>query len=375
MGTFNRQDSLPILTRLFGHRRSWALFTQMLILVCIWKLAKLNPAEHFYLAMALSLTVAFSSATRDLATDAYRVESLNAELLGAGSALYILGYRIGMLASGAGALYVADTMDWFTSFQTMAACVIVGLITLLLVTEPKIDQNDESTEQENQTQKYLSKFKKHTRFTRILARLHAAIVCPFKELMKRDNWVAIIALVFFFKLGDNLVHFMANLFFLDLGFTKTEIAAVSKVFGLVAAIVGGFLGGAAMNKYGTIRTLLVFGAIHTISHFLYVAMAGIGNNLAFLYVTVAITNVTGGMCTAAFVAYLTSLCNKSYSMTQYALFSSLWSLSNVAASTSGGWIADQTNWQIYFSIATIASCPGLLLLLFTHRRHKLASLT
>lgn len=361
---------LPVLTKLFGHRRSWSILMQTIILFCIWELAKLNPSENFILSIGLSLTIVLASSTRDLATDAYRVETLNKRLLGAGSALYILGYRIGMLASGAGALYVADSMDWLSSFQVMGGCVVVGLITLLLIPEPKVSKAPEIIEQEKKAQEFLKSSGTQSRFKFVAATLYASVVCPFKELMSRKHWIAILALVFFFKLGDNLVHFMANLFFLDIGFTKTEIAAVSKVFGLIAAIIGGFLGGAAMMRFGTIKTLLIFGIIHSTSHFLYVAQAEIGYNITFLYITIALTNVTGGMCTAAFVAYLTSLCHKSYSMTQYALFSSLWSLGNIVSSTAGGWVSDHTVWPLYFAFATLSSLPGLALLYFIYHKER-----
>lgn len=361
---------LPVLTALLGHRRSWSFLTQLVLLWSVLQLGKLHPEENLPLCMFYVFLIVFASATRDLVNDAYRVETLDKKLLGAGSALYILGYRIGMLVSGAGALYVADHADWTQVFQVMGGCILVGILTILLVPEPNIAETDEMRFQQNQAKLFLDRWEgQHTRLHAFFARLYASIVCPFKEFMGRPGWLLILAFMLFFKLSDNFIHTMSNLFFLDIGFTKTEIAHVTKVFGLVAAIIGGLLGGMAMGRLGVLRSLFIFGIIHAMAHTLYILQTFIGYNIPFLYLTIALGNITGGMCTATFVAYLTSQCNKSYSMTQYALFSSIWSLGNII-SASSGWIVDSTNWTTYFTFASLVSLPGLLLLSLLHRQSR-----
>jgi PAT family beta-lactamase induction signal transducer AmpG len=186
--------------------------------------------------------------------------------------------------------------------------------------------------------------------------------------MRRDGWVFILLFIMLYKLGDAYLGVMANPFYVEMGFTKQEIAAVSKVFGLGATIVGGLLGGAIVYRHGIRRALLVCGVLMAASNLVFAAQAAVGHNVAMLMLTIAVENLTGGMGTAAFVAYLSSLCDVAYTATQYALLSSFMAFARDVLSASSGWLADQVDWVAFFLISTALAVPGLVLLMWMMRR-------
>ncbi|WP_051340684.1 AmpG family muropeptide MFS transporter [Azospirillum halopraeferens] len=356
---------LPVMTRVFGRRRGWALTTQVALVAALIGLGSTDPLQDLWWTALCAVIVAFCSASQDIVVDAYRVELLEEDQQAAGAAMLVLGYRFGMLASGAGALYLASFFGWHVAYYAMAALVGVGMVTVLLTREPKVAQSPEMVARERHVAQWLeARPHLHGRRAEALAWLYGAVVAPFAQFMTRRAWVAILAFIACYKLGDVLAGVMAAPFYVDLGFEKTEIANVTKVFGLWATIVGGLAGGILVSRVGVLRGLLVGGIAQMVSNLGFVALALVGRDVGMLAVTVAVENVCGGIATAAFVAYLSSLCNVSYTATQYALLSSFYKLGGDLFGASSGWLADQMSWPAFFLLSMGGAVPGLLILLW-----------
>ncbi|MGQ9365253.1 AmpG family muropeptide MFS transporter [Azospirillum sp. ST 5-10] len=356
---------LPVVTRVFGRRRGWALVTQAALMAALVGLGSTDPLADLWWTALCAVVVAFCSASQDIVIDAYRVELLDEEQQAAGAALLVLGYRFGMLASGAGALYLASFFGWHVAYYAMAALVAVGMVTVLLTREPAVAVSADAAARERHVADWLeARPHLHGRKAEALAWLYGAVVAPFAQFMTRRAWLAILAFIACYKLGDVLAGIMAAPFYVDLGFEKTEIANVTKLFGLWATIVGGLAGGILVSRIGVLRGLLVGGLAQMVSNLGFVALAWAGHDLAMLAVTVAVENVCGGIATAAFVAYLSSLCHASYTATQYALLSSFYKLGGDLFGASSGWLADQMSWPAFFLLSMGGAVPGLLILLW-----------
>jgi len=360
---------LPLLTRLLGQRRSWLVMAQALVALCMVGLGATDPAQNISATALWAVLLAFASATQDIVIDAYRVESLPADCQGAGAATYTFGYRMAMLVAGAGALIIADTSGWFAAYAVMASLMAVGLMTALISPEPERHNTTESLKLEQQITEAVSRFTRWPERTRkFAAETYAAVICPFADFMTRRHWLMILLFVAFYKYGDALLGVMANPFYLDIGFSKSEIAVVSKFYGMAMTIVGGLLGGVLVARYGILKTLLIGGIAQALSNLAFAAQALVGYSLPMLAVTISIENFTGGIATIAFIAYLSSLCNVAYTATQFALLTSLMAFARTIFASGGGWLADQMNWVMYFLLTTVAAVPGLLLLLWLMKR-------
>jgi len=342
---------LPILTRRLGRRRGWAILTQLALIVGIIGLGTNDPNKGAWAMAAWAMFVTFASASQDVVIDAYRVEILEERQYGAGAAMIVAGYRIGMLASGAGALFLADAFSWFWVYVAMAALMVVGMATVLLNPEPDLGDDAPAPGGANPVQW-----------------VRQAVFEPFAEFLHRGGWLPILLFVVFYKFGDSLAGIMAGPFYVEIGFSKSEIASVSKIFGLGATLLGGFLGGLLVVRRGIMESLLWCGLLQMFSNLMFAVQAMVGHDISMLAVTIAVENVAGGMGTAAFVAYLSSLCNIAYTATQYALLSSLMALARTALSAPGGALADSTSWVSFFLITTIAALPGLALLWWLIKR-------
>ena len=346
---------LPFLTRLMGRRRGWALFTQLALVAAILGLGATQPDIDPWSTAAWALGVAFLSASQDVVIDAYRVEILDEHQYGAGAAAIVLGYRIGLLVSGAGALFLATHLDWFGVYAAMAALMGVGIVTILVVSEPSAEIAIQRPANAGAV-------------AAIARRVHGAVVAPFTDFIARRGWAAILLFVLLYKFGDALLGGMAFPFYQRIGFTGEEVAAVSKIFGIAVTIAGGFVGGVMIHRIGIMRSLFVGGVLQMLSNLIFVVQAIAGADLAVLVVTVTVENFTGGMATAAFVAYLSSLCRVSYTATQYALLSAVGTLGTTLLSSTGGWLAEQLGWIGFFLLTTAVAVPGLLVLMWLMRR-------
>ena len=338
---------LPLIGRFVGRRKSWALFSQMLLIFSILGLGFSDPLRSPWMTAAFALLVAAFSATQDIVIDALRVELLPAHKQGAASAMAVLGYRVGMLVSGAGALYLAEVLPWHWVYPSIGGFLVIGAITVALLPEPA---------QPPRQERGLSE------------RLKVAVLDPLRDFIQRKQWWLILIFIALFKIGDSLVGVMAMNFYLDLGFSKTEIASISKLFGLVATIVGGLVGGILVNRFSLFKVLLVTGLLQMLSNLAFAVQAMLGDALGMLTLTIAIENVASGMGTAAFVAFLSSLCSLRFTATQYALLSSLAALGRTMLSAPGGWLAERFDWVAFFVLTTALALPGLLLLYLLEKK-------
>ncbi len=354
---------LPVLARLLGRRRSWLLTTQASLMVSLVMLGSADPANNAWLTALAALFVAFCSASQDIVIDAYRVEVLEPRQYAAGAAAVVFGYRVGMLASGAGALYLAEVVGWFEVYCTMAALVLVGVSVTLLGREPEVAASPESVELEKRAAEYLAS-RPHLRgpIADSLAWLYSGVVCPFVDFMSRPRWAVILLFVMLYKFGDSLAGVMTNPFLIEIGFTKSEIATIVKTYGLAATLIGAGVGGSLMNSLGLVRSLWICGVLQMLSNLMFAVQAVAGHSLSMLTITIGLENLAGGMGTAVFVAYLSSLCNFAYTATQYALLTSFMSVARTWLSSSGGWLAENMDWVPFFVLTTVAAVPGLLLL-------------
>lgn len=346
---------LPVLSRLFGRRRGWLLLVQCLLAAAIVALGASDPERGLAQMAVFATLVAFLSASQDIIIDAYRVELLDERQQGAGAAAIVIGYRLAMLLAGAGALVIAEFAGWFWAYASMAACLGLGIVTVLLAPEPGAGAAATAVPAADGPAQWLKQ----------------AVVEPFADFFRRNGLstaLLILLFIMLYKLGDALLGTMTNPFYVDLGFTKPEVATIVKGYGLVATLLGGFLGGMVVNRRGIVAALWICGIIQMASNLIFVVQAWIGNDLAMLAVTISVENLAGGMGTAAFVAYLSSLCNLSYTATQYALLSSFMAQARTTLSAGGGFLAESMDWISFFLTTTAAAIPGLLLLLWLQRR-------
>lgn len=360
---------LPLLTRFFGRRRGWALLTQAVLLAVIWGMGLTNPAHDLWWTALFALAVAFASASQDIVIDAYRVEILESHKLAAGAATAVFGWRIGQVGSAAAGLIFADVLPWSVVYGSMAAAVSVGIVAILVNPEPARSDTRETLDMEDSATAFI-KANSHlpARLANAMAWLYGAVVCPFQEFATRRGWLAVLLFILLYKFGDAVLSVMKVPFFLEVGFTKTEIAEVAKVFGFNAIIAGGFFGGVLLARIGIMRGLMVCGVLMALSNLIFIVQAWAGHDLWVLTLTIAVENITTGMGTTAFVAYLSSLCNVAYTATQYALLTSLMAFSRTVMSSGAGWLADQVDWVAFFIITTLAALPGLMLLAWMMRR-------
>jgi MFS transporter, PAT family, beta-lactamase induction signal transducer AmpG len=353
---------IPVLTRRLGRRRSWALAIQFLLALAILALGMTDPKSNPALTALAAVSVAFLSASQDIVIDAYRIELLAAEEQGAGAAATQWGYRFGMLASGAGALYAASFGGWHVAYAIMAALMSVGMITVWLTPEPGGIAPPE-------------RLPGASAWVRTKVWLKGAVVAPFVDMVERMGAAQVLAIIVFivlYKFGDALAGSMANPLYVELGFTKVEVATVAKIYGVIATLGGVAFGGILVVRWGVFPALLICGAMQALSNLMYVAQLWAGHNVAMLAVTIGSENLTGGMASAAFVAYLSGLCSRDFTATQYALLSSLATVGLNILAASGGYLAQTLGWTPFFLLSTAACVPSLLLLIWLMRRNSSA---
>ncbi|MBE9200244.1 MULTISPECIES: AmpG family muropeptide MFS transporter [unclassified Nodularia (in: cyanobacteria)] len=329
--------TVPIL----GRRRGWLITLQIGLLMAIALMAFQQPKQALQLLAINAVAIAFLSASQDIAADAYRTDVLEELELGAGAAVFVLGYRIALLFTGSLALILADILPWSSVYLLMSLGMGIGIIATLFAPEPQETSPPES--------------------------LAAAVILPFGEFFQRQGVVqGILVLLFIvlYKLGDSFVNNMSTPFLLQTGFTQTDIGAIQGGMGLIATIVGTLSGGVILSKIGLNRSLWLFGALQAVSNLAYYVLANLGQNYQALVLTINIENFCGGLGTAAFVAFLMNMCNQRFSATQYALLSSFMAVSRDILVAPAGSLAKSTGWPLFFIISMVAAIPGLLLLPF-----------
>jgi PAT family beta-lactamase induction signal transducer AmpG len=323
---------------LLGRRRGWLLLAQIALALSIMALGFSNPLLHPLGLATIALMVAFFSASQDIVVDAYRREDFSNQELGFASSLYIYGYRLGMLLSGGGGLVLAEYHSFKTVYLVMAACMLPGILTTLFAHEPEVG-------------------------VKIPQSLKEAVIEPLTEYFSRQGALWILAFILLYKIGDTMASAMTIPFYLDIGFSKMEIGAVVKLFGSWATVFGALLGGIFMIRMGINRSLWVFGVLQAVSTACFVLLARMGHSIPALGSVIAFENLSGGMGTAAFAAFMASITDKRFTATQYALLSSLMGVPRVFASAPTGLLAKYLGWENFFLICTFIAVPGLLILL------------
>ena len=326
-----------------GRRRGWLLLFQLALIVSLVWLSLARPAvDPWWLAVA-ALLVTFFSASQDIVIDAYRRESLSDEEQGLGASLYVNGYRVGMLLASGGGLILADHLSFAQVYQLMAAFMLLGVATTLFAPEPVTAEGVPRT-------------------------LREAVLEPFIEYFQRRDALLILAFILLYKIGDTMASHMTTPFYLDIGFSKTEIGTVVKLFGFWATVTGGLIGGLLIMRLGIFRALWLFGILQGVSTAGFSVLAQVGASVPGLAAVITFENLSGGMGTAAYVAYMASLTNRKFTATQYALLSSLMGVPRVIAAAPTGYLADAMGWSWFFVACTLIAAPGLLLIRWLHTR-------
>jgi PAT family beta-lactamase induction signal transducer AmpG len=368
------RTALPLLTRLLGQRRGWMLLAQAVIATGLIGLASLDPQDNLALVAAFSLMVAFGSATQDISIDAFRIESAPDDMQAAMASTYIIGYRGGLLAAGAGALYVASWISWEAAYLSMAALVGIGVITVLVRPEPQRLSLTTHLIHEPRVRAFLRASRGKPRWLRRLgAWLIGAVVCPFTDFFTRHRRKALWLLLFVavYRISDLAMASMANPLYIDLGFSLATIANVTNIFGIAMSIGGGILGGLLVARYG-IGPILILGATATmLTNLLFAALALAGAHLPMLVMTIVGDNLSNGLASAVFIAFLSSLTSRAYTATQYALFSSLMTLPGKFLSGFGGLVVEADGYATFFVIATALGLPAIALAIWISRDHNL----
>ena len=428
--------SIPFLSHWLGQRRSWLLLSQLMIIFSIIAMALIDPATQVLGVMAVAaLLLGFSAATQDIVIDAYRIESAEDNLQAMMSASYIAGYRIGMLIAGAGALYLAaylgstaeqyNYLAWQSTYLIMAAMMVIGVVTTILISEPPRPESKLSAEVGNEigflilfasgvigfigcyllssdlaqvlslqwaqvitnphlvsliieVGRLLMALIVAAGIAKLLIQMHVveqaqiqiAYIDPIKDFFQRYGFSlawALLALIGFYRISDIVLGVISNVFYQDLGFTKTAIANAVKVFGLLMTIVGGFLGGLMAIRFGVIKILFVGAVLSSATNLLFVVLAQAGQDINLLYLVVAADNLSAGLASAAFVAFLSSLTNISFTATQYAIFSSLMTLLPKVVGGYSGSIVEGLGYEAFFTLTALMGLPVLLLVVWVHR--------
>jgi PAT family beta-lactamase induction signal transducer AmpG len=362
-------DRLPVppLTRLLGQRRGWMLLAQLGIITGLLLMSLNDPGEGLALLVAAALLVAFASATQDIVIDAWRIEAVEVEIQGAMAATYQMGYRIGMIMAGAGALYLAEFLSWHAAYALMAASMAVGILTTLIIPEPERRIDRAVIGQEERVVRFIER-SAHLpeRWRRVGAWFVGAVVCPFTEFFARNGRFALVILAFIavFRLSDITMGVMANPFYIDMGYTKADIASVTKVFGLVMTMVGAALGGVLVARFGVQRMLLTAAVLVAATNLVFAWLATQEADLSYLALVVSADNLSGGLAGSVFIAYLSGLANRAYTATQYALFSSIMLLPAKFLGGFSGDVVDATSYVFFFSYAAVLGLPAILLALY-----------
>ncbi len=344
---------IPLLTQFLGRRRSWLIFAQALIILGLLGMSTLDPKIALNTMVWCALLVAFGSATQDIALDAFRIESADSDHQAALAATYQTGYRLALIWAGAGVLWLAarvetgigyDASAWQFAYLCMAGSIGVGVVTTLFSAEPMAYELPKARNAK--------------------AWLYQTLIEPFAEFIGRYRWhaILILSLIAIYRISDVVMGIMANPFYVDMGYTKDEVAAVSKVFGVVMTLLGAFLGGVLTLRYGVLRILFLGAVLSAISNVLFAWLANQGHDLHGLIWVISADNLSSGIASAAFIAFLSSLTNIRYSATQYALFSSMMLLLPKWLAGFSGVFVDHFGYQAFFFGTAIIGLPVLLLI-------------
>ncbi|MGR8980159.1 MAG: AmpG family muropeptide MFS transporter [Gammaproteobacteria bacterium] len=364
---------IPFFSRLLGKRRSWMLLAQLGIMAGLIGMSGLDARAQLQSCAILAVMIAFCSATQDVVIDAFRIETADTRLQGAMAATYVLGYRIALLAAGAGAFYIAEFYNWGAAYFVMAIGMMLGVATTLCLKEPEHNPVKSAINLEKKLESALGVAHQKTVWQRLLAGFSDAVLSPFVEFFSRNgkSGLLILMLIAVYKMSDITLGVMANPFYLDLGFSKKDIADISKIFGFFMTIAGAALGGLLVAKYGTMRPLFLGAVMVVVTNMLFATLALSEPNKLLLAGVISADNLSGGLATSVLIAYLSGLTSKAYTATQYALFSSLMTLPAQFLGGFSGVIVDNYGYYIFFIYASVVGFPAIgLVSLLMHRQQR-----
>lgn len=348
---------IPVLSKLLGQRRAWLLLSQIAIIASCLFVATTDPAtvEGLWYTILGVVALAFASATQDMAVDAYRTEILDEYNLAAGAALNTFGYRIAMWVSSAGGLVIAEMLSWSATYTIMAGFGCVGLLATLINPEPKKPEAPpRAIELGNRYGDWLQD----------------NLIGPFWEFLTRPNWFLILGVVFLYRYADILLGVMAKPFYLEMGYSKTDIAAVSGTYGLIVTLVGTAFAGLLVRGIGIMRTMYIGAVIAAVSNLFYLLIIHVAATKMMYMIVITVENFSAGIATTAFVAYFSFLCNRAFSVTQFALLTSIMGFGGKFFASGGGLVADTYGWTPFFIITALAGIPVLFLLKMLISRYQ-----
>lgn len=339
---------IPILTARMGKRRAWLLVSQILLTLSLVAMGFCDPSHSLILLGVTASLVAFFSATQDIIIDAYRIETISSENCGIAAAFETIGFRFGMLISGAGALYLAYLLDWQQAYHIMAILSVASIFLTFTIPEPKsvsLIKLDFMMQQQG-----------------FLKKIKTLFVMPIRQFTHKDKLWMILGFIFFFKLTDTVLNSMSAPFLCDLGFSKLEFANVSKVFGITLMVIGGLLGGLMIQRLGMYQSAVMCAALQAVSALMFTIQSLTGYDPTILIITVGSESLCSGMTATVFIALLSSFCSKPYTASHFTLLYSFGSLCRVVTSAMAGWMADQVSWSLLFLFCFAALVPSIILL-------------
>ncbi|MBL0942677.1 MAG: MFS transporter, partial [Alphaproteobacteria bacterium] len=350
---------LPYLYGALGRRRSWMILSQLTLMISLAGLGLTNPAHNIFMTATLVFLVSLSAASQDAVIEAYRVEVFDKNQLGQGASASVLGFRLGMWVSGGGALYLAAIFkNWSLVYTLMAACVSIGIVATLFVSEPSLNNRAN-----------LKKFKASSFSTNNLKKFfHTRFKLSLTSFFNKEDWFLILAFIFLFKIGDTILNMMSIPFLFEIGFSKVEIAHIAKSFGIMAMIIGGIVGGFLLSYMSMVNNFLLCIILQIISCMLFMLQAYIGHHIGFLILTMGIENLACGISATTLVFYFSNLCHYPHTATHYALLSSFSSIARLGLSMLAGWLADALPWANFYALGAIGCLPCLMLLIY-YQRH------
>ena len=367
---------LPLLHPVFGQRRSWMLLAQVGIVCGLLLMAGSNPHAQLAILVYSALLVAFSSATQDIAIDAWRIEAMPVETQGAMAATYQTGYRLGMLLAGGGAFTIAHYYSWSLAYTILAMCMCIGIITTLIISEPEHVISRNTWKQEEKVIQFLERSAHLPKSLReIYAWITGAVICPFTDFFIRNGKYALIILLFIglFRISDITMGIMANPLYVDIGYSDLQIGLVTKTIGPIITIMGAIFGGMLVIRYGVMPILLLGAILVMATNLLFAVLALLPANTYYLAVVIGADNLSGGLAGSAFIAYLSSLTNRAYTATQYALFSSLMLLPAKFIGGFSGEIVDAFGFVQFFIYTALIGIPAIFLILYLIRHPVIMS--
>jgi PAT family beta-lactamase induction signal transducer AmpG len=361
---------LPLLNHVFGQRRSWMLLAQVGIVSGLLLMAAADPDTQLIILVYSALLVAFSSATQDIAIDAWRIEAMPVETQGAMAATYQTGYRLGMLLAGGGAFTIAHYYSWPVAYSSLAMCMLLGIVTTLIIAEPEHVISRNTWKQEEKVITFLEGSAHLPNSLRdVYAWFIGAVICPFTDFFIRNGKYALIILLFIglFRISDITMGIMANPLYVDIGYSDLQIGLVTKTIGPVITILGAILGGILVIRYGMMPILLLGAFLVMTTNLLFALLAILPADTLYLSMVIGADNLSGGLAGSAFIAYLSSLTNRAYTATQYALFSSLMLLPAKFIGGFSGDIVDAFGFVHFFIYTALLGLPAIILITYLIR--------